>query len=214
MDWPNTLPIPLASGYTLDDMFDVIRPSESLGFSPDVRRGQMNAPKEINASLLLTFDEYALFDWLVMRKLSQGVRRLSVPLTFDSSVVKKQSVRIVKVSPVIEGRHWKVGLTLEVVPNPWEEVSIYEKDLQLFAGEKQVLNVNNLVTFRNHYFQMNENGNVVISATTHAETLPVIIGMVKGPRLFSIEGQFHSIELVSNVSTDLFVFGNNLSDGY
>ena len=107
-------PVPLASGYSFDDDFEVIRPAASLGFSPSVRRGQINKPKAVSASLLLSFDEFAVFDWLVTRKLRNGAVWLDMPLNFDNGV-KLTEARIVKASPATEGRHWKVSLTLEVM---------------------------------------------------------------------------------------------------
>ena len=113
MEWPKTLPIPLASGYLFDDAFEVIRPADSLGFAPEVRRGQINKPKAVSASLLLSFDEFAVFDWLLTRKLRNGAVWVSMPLKFDDGVSAAQC-RIVKASPAVEGQHWKVSLSLEV----------------------------------------------------------------------------------------------------
>lgn len=113
MEWPKTLPVPLASGYSFDDAFEVIRPDASLGFSPSVRRGQINKPKAVSASLLLSFDEFAVFDWLVTRKLRNGAVWVEMPLKFDDGV-SPVLCRIVKTSPAVEGKHWKVSLSLEV----------------------------------------------------------------------------------------------------
>jgi len=114
MDWPETLPVALASGYSFDDAFEVIRPADSLGFATEVRRGQINKPKAVSASLLLSFDEFAVFDWLLTRKLRNGAVWVSMPLKFDDGV-RSVETRIVKASPATEGRHWKVSLTLEVM---------------------------------------------------------------------------------------------------
>ena len=114
MKWPQTLPIPLAAGYFFDDAFEVIRPADSLGFSPEVRRGQINKPKAVSASLLLSFDEFSVFDWLLTRKLQNGAVWVLMPLKFDDGVWAVET-RIVKASPATEGRHWKVSLTLEVM---------------------------------------------------------------------------------------------------
>lgn len=116
MEWPTTLPVALASGYSFDDAFEVIRPADSLGFSPEVRRGQTNKPKAVSASLLLSFDEFAVFDWLLTRKLLNGAIWVLMPLKFDDGV-KQAEAKIVKASPATEGRHWKVSLTLEVMTN-------------------------------------------------------------------------------------------------
>ena len=113
MDWPVTLPVVLAAGYSFDDAFEVIRPADSLGFAPEVRRGQINKPKAVSASLLLSFDEFAVFDWLLTRKLRNGAVWVSMPLKFDDGVSAAQC-RIVKASPAVEGQHWKVSLSLEV----------------------------------------------------------------------------------------------------
>lgn len=114
MEWPKTLPMPLASGYSFDDAFDVIRPSDALGFSPSLRLAQKNNPKPVNASLLLTFDEFAVFDWFVSRKLKYGALWLMIPLKFDEGVTQA-TARIAKVTTATEGRHWKISLTLEVM---------------------------------------------------------------------------------------------------
>ena len=116
MEWPKTLPVPLASGYSFDDAFDVIRPAQSLGFSPNVRRGQINKSKSISASLLLSFDEFAVFDWFLTRKLCNGAVWVSMPLKFDDGVTQAEA-RIIKASPATESMHWKVSLTLEVMTN-------------------------------------------------------------------------------------------------
>ena len=112
MKWPQTLPIPLAAGYSFNDNLEVIRPADNLGFAPDVRKGQINPPKIINASLLLSFDEFAVFDYLLTRKLRNGAIWITMPLTFDNGI-REQLARIVTASPAVEGLHWKVSLTLE-----------------------------------------------------------------------------------------------------
>ncbi len=114
MQWPNTLPIPLAAGYSVNDNLEVIRPADNLGFAPNVRRRQINPPKTINTGLLLSFDEFAVFDYLLTRKLRNGAIWITMPLTFDNGI-HEQLARIVTASPAVEGLHWKVSMNLETM---------------------------------------------------------------------------------------------------
>lgn len=117
MDWPKTLPIPMANGYGFTDLFEVIRPTDSLGFSPEIRQGQKNGSKTVSATLLLTFYEFAVFDWFVKRRLKDSAIWLSMPLRFDDGVMYSMA-RMYRINPVTDGNHWKVSITLEVMTEP------------------------------------------------------------------------------------------------
>ena len=217
MDWPKTLPIPLASGYSVDDAFEVIRPAGTLGFSPEVRRGQINKPKTVNTSLTLTFDQFAVFDWLVTRKLRNGAIWINTPVKFDNSVFSGLS-RFISVSASVEGLFWKVTAKLEVMPDAPEEqletVIFYHEQLSLPANTSKVFQVKNMIDYCNHGFQINDSAVVSISATIILDTPVVPIGSYYGPTIFQIDGQFQFFEIISDSDIWVSIMGNNVCNGF
>lgn len=216
MNWPASLPIPLASGYSYADVFDIVRPDQNLGFSPTIRRGQINSPGPVDVSLILTFHEFAVLDWLISKKLIQGAKFLMMPIKLDDALIHNNA-RILKVSPSTEGKHWRVSMSLEIMPPPVTEAddevqAFYQESVQLTANQETVFQPETMPLCSNHALQINENGSLTVSATSHTDSPFVPIGEAQGPVIARVEGLFRAFELLPDSNMTVYLLGNNRTD--
>ena len=211
MDWPATLPIPLASGYSYNDVFEIIQPDSKLGFTPMLRRGQINSPKPVNISLLLNFHEFALFDWFINRKLAHGAKRLVIPLKLDDALIQGNG-KITSVSPSTEGDHWRVSMTLEIMPpvidKPIKARINYSETVQLSAYQAVVFQTEFMGLCNNHNLQIITAGSLNVSATTLLDMPFVPVGTADGPVICRLDGLFQAFKLLSSNNMTLHLLGN------